>query len=156
MKKYILISLLALISVWVTAQSLELYYEGQLLEPDAEITISAHADSGMMIIDTLDVKNISNGPVDVKCARTIIDTVPGHINYFCWGQCYLPSIDTSGSFVTIEPDNTIFEFSGDHDPSGIEGTMKVKYTFYDMNNLADQVSIYVYYDATLSSLNEYH
>jgi len=151
MKKITLLSFIFMVSIWTIAQSLELYFEGELLLPDAELTMTAHPDSGLMVLDTLDVKNISNTSIDVKCVRTIIDTIPGQINSYCWGLCYAPFVDTSSAHVTIAPNAASYEFSGDHDPAGVEGVTKVKYTFYDMNNPEDKISVFVSYDATAES-----
>ncbi len=148
MKKLILI-LIAAVSISIAyPQSFELYYEGQPLLQNAEINISAHPDSGFMVLDTLDVKNISSVTSEVKCIRTIVENIEGMINSFCWGTCYSPNIDTSLSAVTILPQATSFEFIGDHDPNGLVGVTKVKYTFYDLHNSANQATVYVNYDAT--------
>ena len=72
MKKILLLFISVLMVSWAFSQSLELYYEGEVLTPNAEITLTAHPDSGMMVLDTLDVKNISGVTIEVNCIRTII------------------------------------------------------------------------------------
>jgi hypothetical protein len=148
MKKFTLIFVAAIFVSLAYSQSFELFFEGQLLTPDSEITITSHADSGMMVLDTLDIKNISNVTAEVFCSRTIIENIEGTINSFCWGVCYPPFIDTSSVAVTILPQATSFEFIGDHDPNGMVGVVKVKYTFYDSHNSGNQATVYVNYDAT--------
>jgi hypothetical protein len=130
------------------AQSFELYYKGQLLPQNGEITITSHPDSGMMVLDTLDIKNISSATREVFCVRTIIENIEGTINSFCWGVCYPPFVDSSSLAVAIPPQATSYEFVGDHDPNGHTGVVKVKYTFYDSHSSNDQVSVFVNYDAT--------
>lgn len=151
MKKILLLFISVLMVSWAFSQSLELYYEGEALTQNAEITLTAHPDSGMMVLDTLDVKNISGATIEVKCIRTIIDTVPDVINSFCWGQCYPPFTDTSSVAVTIQSQAFSYEFVGDNDPAGNAGIMKVKYTFYSIKDMDDQVSVFVNYDASESS-----
>jgi len=153
MKKIILLVLIVLTTAWAMTQSLELYFEGVLLAPNAEIILTAHADSGMMVLDTLDVKNISDATIEVKCIRTIIDTIPDVINSFCWGLCYPPFTDTSSVAVVILSQAFSNEFVGDNDPDGNIGIMKVKYTFYSIKDIDDQVSVIVNYDATGESGN---
>ena len=148
MKKLILIFVAALSISLAYSQSFELYYEGQVLPQNGEITLTSHADSGFMVLDTLDVKNISSVTSEVKCIRTIIENIEGTINSFCWGVCYPPFVDTSSLAVTILPQTTSYEFVGDHDPNGHVGVVKVKYTFYDSHNSSNQVSVFVKYDAT--------
>ena len=148
MKKLILlISVMVSISL-AYSQSFELYFEGQPLDPNSEITLSSHPDSGLMVLDTLDVKNISDVTSEVFCVRTIIEDVQGTDNSFCWGSCYPPNIDTSTITVTILPQQTSYEFVGDHYPNGFMGVVKVKYTFYDSHNSNIQAVVYVNYDAT--------
>ena len=67
MKKQLLILSAMLIFSLGFAQSFELYFEGQPLFSNAEITLSAHPDSGLMVLDTLDVKNISDVKRGVLC-----------------------------------------------------------------------------------------
>lgn len=149
MKKILLLIVSLFMVTWLFSQSLELYFEGELMDPMAEITLTAHPDSGMMIIDTLDVKNISNVTIDVICVREILENIEGAVNTFCWGgQCYPPFVDTSSTATTIEPQAVSYEFSGDHSPNGFVGITKVKYTFYDMANPGDNAIIIVNYDAS--------
>ena len=149
MKKIILLCISAIMVSWVFSQSLELYYEGEPIDSMTEITLTAHPDSGMMIIDTLDVKNLSDLTLDVICVREIIENIEGTVNTFCWGgQCYPPFVDTSGTATTIDPQTVSYEFSGDHSPNGFTGTTKVKYTFYNMDNPDDNVMVIVNYDAS--------
>lgn len=154
MKKIFLTLIISALYSGIFSQTLELYYEDELLESDAEITLIAHPDSGMMDLDSLWVKNISIDSIEVKCARTIIDTVAGSQNVFCWGSCYPPFTDTS-LVVIIQPDTFCHKFLGHHDPKGFEGITKVKYVFYDANNINDQVTFFANYNATFSaSIND--
>lgn len=149
MKKIVLVLISAFAISWAFSQSLEIYYEGDLMDSMTEITFSAHPDSGMMAIDSLDVKNISEMTLDVICVREILENVEGSENSFCWGSlCYPPYVDTSSNPTTIEPLAVSYEFIGDYDPKGLTGTTKVKYTFYDIENPEDKSAIIVNYDAS--------
>lgn len=148
MKKIILYLIIFISVIRGYSQGLELYFEGIALANNAEITLISHPDSGMMVLDTLDVKNISTVSMQVLCIRTIIENVDSTFNSFCWGVCYPPSIDTSSLSVTIPSQSTSYEFIGDHDPSGIIGKVKVKYSFYDIHSLQSQTSVFVNYDHT--------
>jgi hypothetical protein len=148
MKKLILIFVAAISISLAYSQSYELYFKGQPLAQNAEITLTAHPDSGMMVLDTLDVKNISTVTSEVICIRTILENVEGTINTFCWGLCYPPFIDTSTVAVTIKSQDFSYVFAGDHDPNGHLGVVRVKYTFYDSHNPNNQATVLVNYDAT--------
>ena len=156
MKKILLLFSAVLMVSWLFSQSLELYYEGELLDHMDEITFSAQPDSGMLTIDTLDVKNLSNTVIDVMCVKEVIEKIDGTVNIFCWGsQCYPPNVDTSGTATTIEVQAVSYEFSGEYSPYGLTGTTKVKYTFYDVTNPDDNVAVIVNYEASdPNSVNE--
>lgn len=148
MKKTFLLFNAVLMVSWLFAQNLELYYEGELLDNMDEITYSAHPDSGLLAVDTLDVKNISNAVMDVMCVKEVIEEIDGTVNVFCWGsQCYPPNVDTSGTATTIEAQAVSYEFSGEYSPYGLAGITKVKYTFYDVSNPDDNVAVIINYDA---------
>ncbi len=150
MKKLLLLFMSVFLVSWLFAQSLELYYEGVLLDPMDEINLTSHPDSGMMVIDTLDVKNISSGTLDIICVREIVENIEGTVNSFCWGsQCYPPFVDTSSTATTIGSQSLSYEFSGDHAPNGFTGTTIVKYTFYDIENPDDNAIVIVNYDASI-------
>lgn len=146
MKKIILYLLISLSIIRGFSQGLELYYEGTVLNPDAEITLTGYPDSGMIVLDTLDVKNISAVTQQVMCIRTILENIDSTVNSFCWGICYPPFMDTSTTAVTIQPQDFSFEFVGDHDPAGMIGIVKVKYAFYDIHTPLNQTSVIVNYD----------
>lgn len=146
MKKAILNLVVTFIATQGFAQGLELYFEGVLLSPGAEITLAGHPDSGMMVLDTLDVKNISSSTLEVKCIRTILENIDSTVNSFCWGVCYPPATDTSVLSVTIPSQGMSYEFAGDHNPSGKVGVVKVKYAFYDIHTPQSQSIVVVNYD----------
>ena len=151
MKKLLLTLFVAVLFSGLFSQSLELYFEGELLDPEAEITLIAHADSGMMELHNIGVRNISNAAIDVKCVRTHIDTVAGSENALCWVVCYPAEVDTSVYSLIIEPQDTNYSFYGHYYPFGFNGITKVKYTFYDVNNIDDQIIFFANYDATGAS-----
>jgi hypothetical protein len=149
MKKIILVLISMFMIVWVFSQSLELYYDADLLNPTDEITLTAHPDSGLMVLNTLDVKNISDVTLGVVCVRKILENIEGSENSFCWGGlCFPPYVDTSFTTTSIDPQGISYEFSGDHDPKGYDGTTRVKYTFYDIENPDDNIAIIINYDAS--------
>ena len=147
MKKITLILLLGSLTYWLNAQDLELYNGEVLLDSTSVINLSAHPDSGTIVLNEIGVKNISNDPLMVVCAREIIDLVPGSLNSFCWGLCYPPNIDTASVNVKIESGEMTMEFQGDHDPMGYEGVSIVKYTFYELGNPDNKASFTVNYNA---------
>jgi hypothetical protein len=146
MKRAILYLIISMLVMQGFSQGLELYFEGELLAPESEITLSGQPDSGMIVLETLDVKNISDVTLQVKCIRTILENVDSTSNSFCWGVCYPPSFDTSTLAVTIYSQEASYEFSGDHNPAGQIGKAKVKYSFFDVHTPEAKANVFVNYD----------
>lgn len=151
MKRIVLLFLLNLLMLAGFSQSLQLFYEENVLEGGAEITLTAHADSGMASFVGLDVLNTGSVPLNIKCAREVITEVPGTENSFCWGLCYSATTDTSTIALKIDAGESSSSFSGDYLPGGYTGTTTVKYIFYDLANPDDQVTFILNYKATTES-----
>ena len=150
MKKIILtLSLVTMLLGVAFSQSLEIYFENELLEPDQEITIGGEASSDAIVLDAIDVKNTGSSAINVKCIRENIDIVPGTTNSFCWGLCYPPTTDTSAIAVSIDAGGIYDEFSGDYYPNGNEGASTIKYTYYEEQNPDNKISVVVIYSTTV-------
>ncbi|MCB2221217.1 MAG: T9SS type A sorting domain-containing protein [Bacteroidetes bacterium] len=148
MKKITFTIILSVLFSWITAQDLELYYGDDLLNATAILNLTAHPDSGVMVLDEIGVKNISADPLMILCAREIIELVPGSVNSFCWGLCYPPNVDTSSLNIKIDGGDMSMEFQGDHDPAGFTGVSTIKYTFYELGNPDNNASFTVNYGAS--------
>jgi len=151
MKKSILYLIFSFLLISGFTQSLELYFEDELVESGEELTFTAHADSGMMSFEGLEVLNKSLNPLNIKCAREIITEVLNTENSFCWGVCYSTSTDTSTVSVKIDAGVFSNEFIGDYLPQGFAGITTVKYIFYDIANPDDHIHFILNYKATSES-----
>lgn len=163
MKKLILISALFAFIFSINAQSLVLHQGTQLLTNDQEITFPVDIGLDMLGAPTTSIKveNTTNDYVLVKVKKTIIDTVAGSVNSFCWGQC----ID-SRSYISPTPlvinANELKEdsFSAEYWPNGLEGTTTIRYTFFIYNetsgkNYTDSVSVIMHFVVGPTSVEQY-
>ncbi|MCF8368237.1 MAG: T9SS type A sorting domain-containing protein [Bacteroidales bacterium] len=148
MKKIILSLLLLTSAFWVYSQTLEIQYDGVSLEDGSEIMVATHPDSSSITLHGIVVGNTSSNPINVKCIRESVDLVDGTLNFYCWGLCYSPDVDTSLFHVQIDGLSTTSEFEGDYIHNGQIGVSKVKYTFYDMADENVTASFYVNYNIT--------
>jgi len=107
-----------------------------------------------MLFDPL-VTNTTGSSMDIKVRRTNVDVLAGTINYFCWGACYGASTDVSSEFITLGPGETtnLLDFSGHYEPTGIEGTSTVEYTFFNMADESQSTTITVRY-STPNAISE--
>lgn len=151
MKKYILLLVFVFSATWMYSQSLQVFYEDVLLEQDAELTISTHPDSAAIILHDFDVTNISLNKIDVNCIRENVDTLAFTVNYYCWGGlCYGASVDTSLLTAQLNGGETASDFEPHYEHNGHTGTSKIRYTFYDVENGADNFSFFVNYKVSAS------
>ncbi|MEP7265933.1 MAG: T9SS type A sorting domain-containing protein [Bacteroidota bacterium] len=104
----------------------------------------------------LDVNNLNGYPVDINIVRTIDYKTPGHDELFCFGlYCYLPNTDTSQFSTTVLSMSTDGTFKPEIIPNGIDGMDRLSYLFYDVNNMADAVSVTIeFYINTLAGIKE--
>jgi len=122
---------------------------GQSLKINNQDTIIlVGASSDFELIADIDVENISVDQLNVKVKRTVLSTPVTFSNYFCWTACYLPSVDTSSSPLSIGAYDISSAFSGHIRPNGTLGVAEILYTFYDANNPIDSASVLVIFNVT--------
>lgn len=140
--------LFAVISM--NAQDLYLSWEGETLgdtvmvwgSPDtSEIILYAH------------VYNNTDNEIGVKVRRRHIETVDSTGDYFCWGACFPDFVDESDP-VAVAPGLSADEFSSHYKPQSHIGTSIIEYTFFNVDNEDQSVSIVVKYWASPQGIAE--
>lgn len=118
----------------------------QLVSPPG--TVHGTPDQSYPLQATFGVKNVAASSIRVKAFRQIMSEVSGSQNNICWGPtCYPPTVDTSTNFQEIPAGVVDSTFIGDYEPQGNAGVTKIKYCFYDINNISDSVCTVVHFDA---------
>jgi hypothetical protein len=111
------------------------------------ISISG-APTDMEIVSHIKVTNIGSTPMKIKVVREVISQVDLTGHQFCWaGACFPPDTDTSANFQSLAPGESTDEFSGHLSPNGTFGISTFKYTFYDIDNPSEAVSIIILYNS---------
>jgi len=136
MKKLLLSAILVSFALFAFTQSLEIYYDGELVPDQSSITLTDDVNVAMMAIE-VGVKNVGSTALDVKTRKFEVSIIPGSVNMFCWGLCFPPYIFESPDPINIAPGETCEEFSGEYQPNGNSGVSIIRYTFFDMNNPND-------------------
>ncbi|NOU45757.1 MAG: T9SS type A sorting domain-containing protein [Bacteroidales bacterium] len=157
MKKIILSLSFLLFTVLAFSQPLILIHDDVELTNDAIVQIdSTLGGSGMAVVHIL-VKNNSSQEMFVKVRRTVIDTIPGSMNYFCWaGQCFSPDVYDSPSSEQIAEGATTGpdRFYADYYSGEQFGTTTMRYTFYNEFNPTDTASVIVNFNYGYASIND--
>jgi len=153
MKKLILFFLANLICITlVNAQAYSLSWEGQPLEEEVTVWDEPTVEEMEFFVN---VTNNSNDVDSIKVERVFIDLMDGVTHLMCWGSCYPPNPDSvfiSPLYVVLQPGETSadYEFSGHYLPNGLEGVSIVKYTFFNMSDESESVSILVNYNTVIT------
>lgn len=98
-------------------------------------------------VSHINVVNIGLDSINVICQRiegAIIDTSE---NYFCWDECFIPAVSTSG-IVRIGPGDTVTNFIGDYKIKGgqaLTDPSTISYRFYVLENPGDSASLTISY-----------
>ena len=156
MKTKLLFTLLVLFaSGQLFSQSLVLFYEGEQLEPNAEITKEGPVTE-YDIIAHLDVQNTGSSTISAHCQRYEIDMVPGALSALCWGElCYAPTQNISIEPMIFGPNETLLDvFQGHYYPNGNAGVSTIAFTFFDMDNPNDSVQVTILFDAMITGMND--
>ena len=154
MKKSIFTLVFVAIIGWVSAQTLQFEFNGQAFSNGERIVCTNLLEWGELQQD-MQLRNLTNGPLDVMVEKEEVQIVEGTSNYFCWGSCYTPEVFISPRPVSmaagelsgegglsfhhqIDP-----EFSGDPN-NFIAGTSVVKYHAYPSGAEDQKVTIEVW------------
>lgn len=166
MKKTLLLFalLVANVTFLLAQSSLQLIDEaGNAVEPDAVFKVRS-TDLHEWQIETapFSVKNISAADVTVQLKRETIEAVEGTTNDFCFaGNCFSSSVDFAVPLAGLTiaagaTTATIDAFTAHYQPYEQEGITLVKYTFFNMADENDAVSIIVdYYVGPNVGITEY-
>lgn len=113
--------------------------------PNPTIVVgSADADE---LATGIEIMNISLEQKEIKVRRTMLITIDGTSNYFCWTACYIPSVSLSPSGLTLNGDSSINNtFTSHLKPNGQTGVSEIMYTFFDANNPQDSANVVVRYE----------
>ncbi len=148
MRKFLLfVTASLLFFVTAYAQSLSLSWDDGAITNGQTITVTG--DTSGTVYAYLKCTNSNASTLSVKVKKKHISIVPGSENYFCWMNCYIPTVFVSTYYIDIQKDSTANDFSGDYKAHGNIGVSTVMYTFYDMSNVNDSACVIVNYDCSL-------
>jgi hypothetical protein len=124
--------------------------EAQLSLQNPTTIVSGASDQ--LLTAYVTVVNTGSNSVYVKVARTQQTLATGHMSYFCWTECYAPSVDVSPDSILLAAGASTSVFNGDLNPLGYDGTSTVTYSFF--TSAGDQVSVTFSYEVQTTGINE--
>ncbi|MCF8232875.1 MAG: T9SS type A sorting domain-containing protein [Bacteroidales bacterium] len=136
-----------------TESTLRLSTDEGILEHEEEVEVEGTIDSSLLVFHA-NVTNTGEDTLQVEAARVENSLVDSTVNYFCWGLCYTPSVDTATQTITIPPGDSTDAFDGDYEPQGKSGTSSISYYFYDVRNPDNKVGVEVKYVVETSGIGD--
>lgn len=157
MKKILLSIVVLFAAISMNAQILSLTTDGVAVGDT--ITIFPEDETATSIVFYALLHNNSNNNINIAVARTRIEMIGESEDYFCWGACYPPFTDTSGTTILINAGMTSPSgddgFSAHYDIHGAVGVSMVKYTFYNVANHDEKVEVVVKFNTAPDGISEH-
>lgn len=158
MKKiFLTLSLVALLTHFAAAQSLQFVYNGTALSDNEIVTITEYSENviepGNYIQEFHpNIKNNTNTDINFKILKNEIDIPEGSSNTFCAGVCFPPSTTESG-VITLSANSEYTEFHGEFHPVAAS-TAIVKYTAQQVGGENASATAEVHYNYNPSGIEE--
>ena len=156
-RKSIFALLLTAMVGMLSAQSLRYELEGEPLDNNAVVVCTSVSEWGEMIQE-MEIRNLTNGTLNVLVEKEEIQMVEGTSNSFCWGMCYTPQVVVSPIAIAVEANSLNDPLDGglsfhqnidptySGDPNNfITGTSIVKYYAYPETDPEDRVCVEVWF-----------
>jgi hypothetical protein len=139
--------LILLISFSLSAQTFSLSLPNGLAlnNGDTVTVVNTNADASFSV--NVWITNNALVYKDVKARKTVINLVNGAFDTFCWFECYPPETTLSPDSIRIDSKATAKAFLGDYESHNNAGKSAVRYTFFDVNNPSDTISVIIEYHA---------
>ncbi len=132
----------------INAQNLDIYdFDDKKVSTD---TVYHEGNTNDNLVEMgLKITNKGSSAINVKVKKEEISIIEGSENYFCWKECYTPDVFVSPDFMTIDAGATNDRsFKGDYKPNQNNGASKIRYTFFNVDDEADTVTVLVVFDIT--------
>lgn len=156
MKKILLsIAVLMITVFYANAQSYTLAWQGETFGdtvvfmgmPDSVLVFEAELTNNSSDLDT------------IRIIRRYIDVVSEFEHSLCWGSCYPPNHDSifaPAGYVVLGPGETSpeYAFSGHYDALGNMGTTLVEYTFFNINDESEKLTVVAKYVIAPDAIDE--
>lgn len=101
-------------------------------------------------------QNISTNDIEIKIRMEEVSVPMGTTNYFCGlGSCFAPGTTVTPNSYTISAGQLIGPegvFSAHYQANGVYGNATLRYTFFNVDNLNDTISVSFTYDGTTTAI----
>ena len=128
-------------------KSFEIYKDGNKVDISNPIVINGKSDDNELKY-AFKAKNTSSSEVKVKLKREIVSATKEHSFYFCWKDCYQPSVTETSEMTIAAGAEHADELSLHLEPKGKAGTSKYKIQLVNTANASDMIEFEVHFAVT--------
>ena len=89
----------------------------------------------------VEIKNTGSTTLTVVVKRISETMTNTHETYFCWFECYDPSMSLSPVPIVLAPQESTLKFEGWVNPMHVPGNDEVSYSFYDQGGNSDTLNL---------------
>lgn len=137
------------------SQSLQLFNESNQVTNGTDLYMWGDTITGTLMVQKIDVKNVSGATVTVKTKKIETSLIPGTSCNMCFaGLCFLSSVFISSTQATLTPNDTNNTGSLDYKPKGHLGESIITYVFFDIGNPNDSAWVVVHFNVTPAGISE--
>lgn len=154
MKKILLSFAVILAAVTINAQSFSLSWDGEVLGDT--VVISPDDESVTELVFHAILHNNSSNNINVGAVRTRVEMIGDSEDYYCWGACYPPFLDTAGTTILINAgaQSAELDFEAHYTINGAIGKSIVEYTFYNVADHNENLKVVAIYNTAPDGIDE--
>lgn len=105
-------------------------------------------------------QNVSSNDIEIKIRLEVVSLPMGTSCYFCGlGSCFAPGTTETPNSWPISAGELIGNegvFSSHYQANGIYGNAVLRYTFFNIDDLNDTISVTFTYDGTTTAIDDHH
>ena len=155
MKKHLLTLVIVMFAgMFASAQSISVIdaETSEEIQNGAVIELTHYNEIMGEIHKDYNIFNTSSNSLRITCDREELSVVEETMNYFCWGNCFDPTVNSGTNIVDGGMSDI---FSVHYMPLDMEGTTTVRYSFYDEANPNAKFVITFNFIYPYNDVNEY-
>ena len=156
MKKSIFTLIMLTLMGYVSAQTLQFEWEGNVYSEGQTIECTNDEYGFGEFIQHMEIRNISSEPVKVLIEKEVIQDLEGVMNTFCWGMCFGPDTFVSPTALEILAGSLNTDELSFHAlyPEDVFGDVIVRYYAYEERTPDSRISIVVRFRKSNVGVNQ--
>ena len=155
-KKTIFTLMFMTVMGWVSAQSLQFEWEGQVFGEGETIECTNDEYGFGEFIQHMQIRNLTSNDLNVLVEKEVVGDLEGTMNFFCWGVCLSPDVSVSPRAITVaanslNTDDLSFHVMFEEE---VYGKVVIIFKAYDETQSGNPISIKVVFNRSGAGVRE--